>query len=96
VPISIQQRSNNANSPDQKQQPFPRSKNRNKQYDEALRLARRAVQLWPSCARLRHALGRVHEKGAPPRWAEAAEAYGRACDKDPNNVQVGSSLCITA
>jgi lipopolysaccharide biosynthesis regulator YciM len=62
------------------------------QYDEALPLARRAVQLSPGCARLRHALGRVHEKADPPQWAAAADAYERACEKDPSNVQVGQLL----
>lgn len=48
---------------------------------EAVALAKRAVQLRPSCPKMRHALGRVYEKGGAPRWREAADAYERACEK---------------
>jgi hypothetical protein len=59
-----------------------------RQHAEALALAKRAVALRPGCGRLRHALGRVLEKADPPRWAEAADAYERACEKEPGSVQV--------
>jgi len=75
-------------APSHQTKPCPPPQNRTQQHAEAVCLARQAVQLQPSCARLRHTLGRVHEKARPPRWAEAADAYSHACEKDPRNVQM--------
>lgn len=56
------------------------------QQDAALALARRAIQLAPADARLRATLARLYEKAE--RWAEAADTYERACEKEPSSVQV--------
>ncbi|PNW83340.1 hypothetical protein CHLRE_05g247300v5 [Chlamydomonas reinhardtii] len=55
-----------------------------KQLDEALRLVSSAVQLQPRAAKYRNSLGVIHQEAG--RWAEAADAFERANEKDPMNA----------
>ncbi|KXZ46140.1 hypothetical protein GPECTOR_46g209 [Gonium pectorale] len=58
--------------------------------DEAHRLITAAVQLLPSSAKFRNSLGLVLQAGG--RWREAADAFERANEKDPMNVQIMMNL----
>ena len=45
-----------------------------------------AVQLQPRAAKYRNSLGVIHQEAG--RWAEAADAFERANEKDPMNAAV--------
>lgn len=59
-----------------------------KQYQEAVSLIKQAIQLAPSNARYRRSLGVVHESAQ--QWLAAADAFQRAIEKQPTDIQVGS------
>ncbi|KAG2430823.1 hypothetical protein HXX76_009798 [Chlamydomonas incerta] len=61
-----------------------------KQFDEAQRLVSAAVQLQPRSAKFRNSLGVVYQEAG--RWAEAADAFERANEKDPMNVAILMNL----
>jgi tetratricopeptide (TPR) repeat protein len=56
------------------------------QCDEAQRLVKAAIQLAPANARYRRSLGVVLE--AAQQYDAAADAYQRAIEKRPNDMQV--------
>lgn len=63
------------------------------QYPEALGFVKAAIQLAPANARYRRSLGVVHESAQ--QWLAAADAFERAIEKQPTDVQVGEGATLT-
>ncbi|GAX73246.1 hypothetical protein CEUSTIGMA_g700.t1 [Chlamydomonas eustigma] len=61
-----------------------------KKYDEARALVQLAINQRPSCAKYRHSLGVIYHTCGKNK--EAVDAFERANEKDPLNIQILSSL----
>jgi predicted TPR repeat methyltransferase len=59
-------------------------------YEEARSLVQSAINQRPACAKYRHSLGVIHRTCGRKR--EAVDAFERAIEKDPMNIQILCSL----